>query len=305
MTFCSFNSAKSEQKIIFTTNRQVIDIPDMQEKEIFLVQTDFHPRDPEGRLEEIRDCRIILVEHGSAVCEVDFSRYELRNGGLLLIPPESFFKDISMSSDFRISTIVMDFRLWLDITAQFDHAFFAFFKKYPYIPDSLIPEPNRLEIHHMLCAAQRIYNDRRHSFRTKIFGNITQNILFEIHEKIKTELIRNSRCTSARQEKLFEEFIHLVHTCSSERRDVDFYAGKLCITPRYLSDIVGGITGKSPKDLINMRCIQEIKRLLSTSPMGIQEIAFRLHFPDQSCLARYFRKYAGVSPSEYRKSIRR
>ena len=31
-----------------------------------------------------------------------------------------------------------------------------------------------------------------------------------------------------------------------------------------------------------------------------QEIAYRLHFPDQSYLGRYFKKHTGESPTEYR-----
>lgn len=34
--------------------------------------------------------------------------------------------------------------------------------------------------------------------------------------------------------------------------------------------------------------------------LSIKEIAYKLHFPDQSVFGRYFKKHCGVSPSEYR-----
>ena len=40
----------------------------------------------------------------------------------------------------------------------------------------------------------------------------------------------------------------------------------------------------------------EIKMLLQSTDLSVQEIAYRLHFPDQSYLGRYFKKHTGESP---------
>ncbi|MCD8179304.1 MAG: helix-turn-helix domain-containing protein [Tannerellaceae bacterium] len=80
-----------------------------------------------------------------------------------------------------------------------------------------------------------------------------------------------------------------------------FYADRLCITPRYLSFISRQVTRtKSAKDLINNHIILEIKVLLESTQLPVQEIAHRLNFPDQSYLGRYFKRYTGQSPSQYR-----
>ena len=53
--------------------------------------------------------------------------------------------------------------------------------------------------------------------------------------------------------------------------------------------------------LIDEAVILEIKLLLQNTGYSIQEIAYRLHFPDQSYLGRFFRKHTGLSPSRFRK----
>ena len=78
------------------------------------------------------------------------------------------------------------------------------------------------------------------------------------------------------------------------------YADQLCITTRYLSSILQDLTGHTPKELIDARCIQEIKMLLRTTNLTMQEIALRLDFPDQSFFSRYFKKNTGMTPAEYR-----
>ena len=154
----------------------------------------------------------------------------------------------------------------------------------------------------MLCASEYIYREKENSFRLKIFKNFLQNFLLEIYDKAKVRILNRNTSNTNRQEKLFEKFIMLLLKNSSTRREVQFYADELCITTRYLSTVVQHMTGVTPKDIIDTRCIQEIKMLLCTTNDSIQEIAFRLNFPDQSFFARYFKRNTGMSPVEYRKS---
>ena len=44
--------------------------------------------------------------------------------------------------------------------------------------------------------------------------------------------------------------------------------------------------------------------MLRSTDLSVQEIAYRLKFPDQSYLGRFFKKHAGESPTEYRNAKR-
>jgi AraC family transcriptional regulator, transcriptional activator of pobA len=44
----------------------------------------------------------------------------------------------------------------------------------------------------------------------------------------------------------------------------------------------------------------EAKRLLRYSDLPVTEIAYRLNFEDPSYFSRFFKKYTGFSPSEFR-----
>ena len=106
--------------------------------------------------------------------------------------------------------------------------------------------------------------------------------------------------TTTRQTELFHRFVALVHEHSAQQREVSFYADKLCISTRYLSTIVRNIAHSSAKEFIDRSVLLEIKMLLQSTDLSVQEIAYRLHFPDQSYLGRYFKKHTGESPTEYR-----
>lgn len=81
---------------------------------------------------------------------------------------------------------------------------------------------------------------------------------------------------------------------------MSFYADKLCISTRYLSTIVRSVARSSAKEFIDRAVILEIKMMLQSTDLSVQEIAYRLRFPDQSYLGRFFKKRTGESPTEYR-----
>ena len=51
--------------------------------------------------------------------------------------------------------------------------------------------------------------------------------------------------------------------------------------------------------IIDDFAILEIKVLLQSTELTMQDIADRLGFPDQSYLGRYFKRHEGMSPREY------
>ena len=104
----------------------------------------------------------------------------------------------------------------------------------------------------------------------------------------------------SRQEELFKRFIQLVHKHCTTQREVSFYANKLFITPRYLSTVIQNVTNTTAKSIIDKHVILEIKVLLKSTNLSVQEISNQLCFPDQSFFGRYFKKHTGLSPLQYR-----
>ena len=85
-----------------------------------------------------------------------------------------------------------------------------------------------------------------------------------------------------------------------EQHSLDFYADKLCITPKYLTTISKSTTNVTAKEWINKYLILEAKALLKSTTLTIQEISDTLHFPSQDVFGKYFKRYCGISPKEYR-----
>jgi AraC family transcriptional regulator, transcriptional activator of pobA len=81
------------------------------------------------------------------------------------------------------------------------------------------------------------------------------------------------------------------------------YAELLYITPNHLNALCQDLLGKTAGELIRDRIVLEAKRLLTNAAMSSTEIAYELAFQDNSYFTRFFKKYTGTTPEEFRKSF--
>lgn len=172
-------------------------------------------------------------------------------------------------------------------------------------PCYTLPSEFTAPINGLLHATSAIYADTDHRFRNQIARNHLQSFLLDVYDKVHRLFTHKEIEGGSRPNELFHKFVALVHEYCCSQRDVVFYAGKLCISTKYLTSICRSLTGHSAKKVIDDFTALEIKVLLQSTDLSIQEIADRLNFPDQSYLGRYFKRHEGVSPMEYRAELAR
>ena len=83
------------------------------------------------------------------------------------------------------------------------------------------------------------------------------------------------------------------------------YADKMNITSKHLNDVCKKALNKTVSDLIHERQLLEAKRLLAYTNTTIKSIADHLGFNDKSYFNRFFKKYMGVPPEQFRESERK
>jgi AraC-like DNA-binding protein len=79
------------------------------------------------------------------------------------------------------------------------------------------------------------------------------------------------------------------------------YAELLYITPNHLNALCNDLLGISAGELIRNRILLEAKRLLINLNLTIAEIGYQLNFSDNSYFTKFFKKYTGLTPEEFRK----
>lgn len=109
-----------------------------------------------------------------------------------------------------------------------------------------------------------------------------------------------SKKNLSKAEQISKDFGELVMQHYTKERNVGWYAKKLGITAAHLSTIVKQITGKTCVETITLMVIMDAKAQLKSTDASIQSIAYSLNFTNMSFFGKYFKRYVGVGPLEYR-----
>lgn len=105
---------------------------------------------------------------------------------------------------------------------------------------------------------------------------------------------------TSRKAELSRQFLSLLISDAVSHHQVSYYAEKLCVTPKYLSESVSAATRRSPHDWIATLLVIEAKRRLTYTSDPVSDIAFDLNFASDSTFVRFFRQQTGVTPLEFR-----
>jgi AraC family transcriptional activator of pobA len=96
------------------------------------------------------------------------------------------------------------------------------------------------------------------------------------------------------------KFLNLIEKNVSILKFPREYAELLYVTPNHLNAICKELLGKSAGGMIRDRVVLEAKRLMINLDLSISEIAYELNFRDNSYFSKFFKKYTGITPEEFR-----
>ena len=84
---------------------------------------------------------------------------------------------------------------------------------------------------------------------------------------------------------------------------VQYLAGELNISPKYLGDMLRTLTGHNTQQHIHIKLIEKAKEVLTISNLTVGEIAFQLGFEHPQSFNKLFKSKTDLSPLEFRASF--
>lgn len=105
----------------------------------------------------------------------------------------------------------------------------------------------------------------------------------------------------SRFEKLLDEYLSTGMAIEKGVPSVHYFADKICLSPNYFGDLVKKETGKTAKEYIQLKMLDTAKEILHDPSKSITQVASALGFQYPQHFVRFFKKYAGITPSEFRR----
>lgn len=236
---------------------------------------------------------------GAATFRMDGKLRELHPGDLYINIGNQTLEAQAPEADFRGDFILISYQCLQDGIAGLHQLwpYLLYIYEHPvlHLDEN---ERRRMEDNYRLVR-QRLH-DSRHHYRQEVIDSLIRLYYFDTCD------ILSRRCPEewnrqTRGYDLFDRFIHLAGKHFREERNVGWYSQQLCLTPKYLSEVVKSVSGKTAGQWINNFVLMEIKMLLRNTGLSVKEIANKMHFPNQSFLGKYFKNATGQSPSAYRR----
>lgn len=253
------------------------------------------------RLWKLEGGAIYRCRKGWAQVTINLKEYEIVENSQVILVPGSILCVNGGSDDFSIDYLAFSKNIFREASIRLDSSFFGFLIENPCY---ILPVENAKAIDVLMHSTITIYDDRENRFRNQIAKNHLQCFLWDVYDKCHRYFSCQQIEGKNRQDEVFKKFMNLVHENCCSQREVTFYANELCISTKYLTGICRSVIGSPAKKIIDDFSILEIKVLLQSTELTIQEIADRLGFPDQSYLGRYFKRHEGMSPKEYQNTSR-
>jgi AraC family transcriptional regulator, transcriptional activator of pobA len=253
----------------------------------------------------LKSTLFILVISGTGRLQVNFKEYELKKDSLLLLSFGHFFLFTEVSRDFRCKCLYIG-KEFIDEMYSAD----MLYKRVKYgvrmhrIPVLyLLPDKATL-LYRRMQFADEILAETTHNYYREIILNALEIFMLELGNIIENEKSISQRLTLSRDELIMQSFIELLADHFKTAHQVTFYAGKLHITPHYLTLVVKRLTGQTVADFIFQMLYSEARLLLQQPKLSIQQIADSLHFSDQSAFGKFFKRKSGRSPRQFRKEMK-
>ena len=133
------------------------------------------------------------------------------------------------------------------------------------------------------------------------YKTLSKMLIYQLLFLLKREKLQSEiKKKQTRAEQISSEFLILIETHFWTKKSVKAYAEILGISPKHLTETVKETLSYTALACIHIRIIKEIQYLLSFSEMSIKQIAYALNFATLSQFGRFFKRYEGISPKEYR-----
>ncbi|MBO7300098.1 MAG: AraC family transcriptional regulator [Tidjanibacter sp.] len=234
-----------------------------------------------------------LCRAGNCVVNIDGSTYTLSEGQLLFVFAGVYCRFTSISSDF-VADVVLARINKMGGSNTLEKSF----SKARQLPVLTITKEEDAVISQWIKFVTTSQDNWMGANRLEHDNAILSVLRGELMEMYMRRRYTTREPSAA--EKLVVKFENMLATNYLTHRDVEWYANEFHLSPKRFSAKVKRVSGKSPSDLITEEVVKNAKRLLVNSSLSSSEIAERLNFATPSFFCRYFKRYTGMPPQEWR-----
>ncbi len=242
---------------------------------------------------------LAFVTQGEGHIGIDLNEYPVQTHNLIIIQSRSYFWFKKPQPNIKVSVIISPKEILNSLIPKVSDLI-PLLLQHRHDPIIKLSEGNIEIISEYFEFIMRRFHDPVGKLTNPKTVTLLKSLLYTLLNFRSLSEEKGKIHKSTRQEDIMAKFIMEVGENFKENRQVNYYAEKLCITPKHLSTVIKSVSGLTAGEWIDQYVIMEAKILLRSSKKSIQQISQELNFKNQSFFGKYFKHITGLTPSEFR-----
>ena len=176
----------------------------------------------------------VLCDEGTATFRMENRDYQIKKNDIAIFLPSIAVYDFKCSEDFKATCLFVSYELISKNNPDIGWGI----KAYMFSKENPVVHLAKTDVEKCLSnftLLNKKYKDDAHRFGKEIVNLQLQMFILEMWNIFSKEI--DKRNINNQKGSLFERFLQLVQEHCMEEREVEFYASKLFITPKYLTEV--------------------------------------------------------------------
>ena len=246
---------------------------------------------------------VIVCGQGEFLFLLNQKKHLAKAGESLFIPEDGEFQILEESRDLEIQMLFYQIDPIRDIMGNLVVSMYMYSRLTSEAPSCVWNTGEEEDILKYMSLLDSALQPEENSFKFYEQKLLLLALTYRICSIYNRKLVGERRDAGGRKRETFIRLIQLIEQHYMQERGVEFYADKLCLSPKYLSAISKSICGYTVQELVFKAIIRKCISLLKNTQKNIQEISNDFGFPNASYFGTFFKKQMGMAPQQYRKSL--
>ena len=233
-------------------------------------------------------------------CEVTFNgqAFTMHKGDCMIIIANKLVSRVMPSADFKVTVVYVEESFLQACTPHSNYGTRGGLSLYINPIMRLTDEEREICLRGFDNVCYRMEHPHRFFHGDEMMAALQQLFIdfFECHARIEGEAEISTQAA-----QVMNGFIGMLERGDYLRnREVSYYADKLCVTPKYLSEVCKKVSGFSANSWINRYAAIDLVHQLKDKSLSLTDIADRFNFSSQSHFSRFVQNNLGQKPSAFR-----
>ena len=199
---------------------------------------------------QMKGLGLIICRQGNFQFSLNQKKHFAGAGESLFIPEDGEFQVLQESEDMEVRILIYQIEPIRDIMGNLVVSMYMYSRLTPEEPSCVWSTGEEEEIVKYMSLLDNVLQSEENSFKLYEQKLLLLALTYRICSIYNRKLVNDGREVGGRKNEVFIHLIQLIEKYYMQERGVEFYADKLCLSPKYLSAVSKSICGYTVQELV-------------------------------------------------------